>query len=161
MKKTLLILGLLSFAITSCSNNKEQINIPKQHENIKNDSNENIEIINVFEKGEEIDCYNGYWENVYSGNASVQIDNDYEFNYTILKLNDDFSEESFVKVSGKIIYDNYIITLDGVNLEYFYTSEFNKTSLYLRMDGNKLKYEFRSNGKASFEITKVEKFIKI
>lgn len=165
MKKLGLALSVLPLIICGCSCNQKEEKKPLTKVEIpstkKEEVKEDVEIITIIEKGEEIDIYDGYWEEIYNGSKVIVVNDDYEFNYTALKFDGDVDITTFAKLSGKLTYDNYVVILDKINLSYFYSGKWNMTSLFLRGDKNKLKYELRSNRKATLEITNVWQFVKI
>ena len=146
--------------ICGCSNKKTNDSLEKV-QNSEENSLEKVqkETKTITYKGELVDYVDGYLEEVFNGSKTIKVVNDYKFNYTALTLDGDVDITTFAIVSGKLTYDNYVIILDKVNLDYFYCDDFNKNSLYLRGDGNKLKYELRTNTSATLEITNVWQFV--
>lgn len=161
MKNKVLLLILPALLFCGCSHKQEEkkplqkIEIPSVN---KEEQKQELETITITERGEEIDCCGGYWEEIFNGNKTIVVNDDYDFNYTALKFDSDIDITEFAKLSGKLTYDNYVVILDKINLSYFYSGKWNQTSLYLRGDKNKLKYELRSNTKATLEITNVWEF---
>ena len=160
MKKRLLILGLIPMLLCGCSKENYNNSLEKVQNSGKN-SLEKVQnkTITITYKGELVDCVDGHLEEVFNGNKVINVVNDYIFNYTVLTLDGDVDITTFARISGKLTYDNYVIILDKVNLDYFYCDDLNKNSLYLRVDCNKLKYELRTNTSATLEITNVWQFV--
>lgn len=161
MRKSLLILGLIPLLMCGCSKYNTKDFSTKKMQNEEQNSTKKVSNSTkiITHKGELVDCVDGYLEEVFSGSKVIKVVNDYNFNYTALTLDEGIDITTFAQVSGKLTYDNYIIILDKVNLDYFHCDDLNRNSLYLRGDGNKLKYELRTNTTATLEITNVWQFV--
>lgn len=160
MKKRYLILGLLPLIISGCSNqsNKQEIKATNNSNAVNSTNEKSPEKVHIIENNNNLDFNVGYLEPVYNNTISKYINDGYDFNYTLHEdLDYDFTTDCYI--DGKITFKNYEVTLDKVGLDYYYTGDLNKTSLYLRGDNGKIFYEFRSDSKAKFEVTKIYKFI--